>query len=310
MIFCATCVKRNKIVSVNRFVFLLHSNSEATMPSNYKVAQRRKKKGKKGKGSSGSAAHKAKSGGQATKRGAFNAIDHLASSLHNLPSAPSGGVGRAQRIPPEERTHCWNSEQIERFLSAGEWDSDDERAPDNDEDKKVSLSNASVADNDDELRDVDLELRVPLREMPAPKPVNAVFGGGGAGDQQGALLGSLLDPNAGGANKNSDGLMGLLASQQPQMKAPEDPRERLRARLRYMERQRSGQTEEDIVRDKKGRKMKNVRNMTPEDMLYGGPKARNAAIDKGASAKARQDRLAALRATLEAKAMTTSESAE
>lgn len=264
------------------------------MPSNYKVSQRRKKQGKKGKGSGGNRKKNcAQTSAVANKSTMHSAVDRLTKSLGTLPSAPTV-PGRAHRPSPEERTYAWTSTEVERFLAEGEWDSDDD----------AEEYAAQETDGQGEaLASVDLAVEVPLREMPPPKPIKSVFGNANAAgaqeDMSAALLGSLLDPNAGGANKNKDGLMGLLSAQQPQATASDDVRERLRARLRQKQRERSRISEDDIVRDKKGKKMKNVKKVTPEDMLYGGPKARNAMVDKNASKKAQQQRLAALRESLQ-----------
>ena len=75
-------------------------------------------------------------------------------------------------------------------------------------------------------------------------------GAGGAGDQT-ALLAKMLNPDAGGRGCNRNGIAGLLANDDQS----KDERERLRMRLKNMQRRRGKWADTDYARDARGRKI-------------------------------------------------------
>lgn len=249
------------------------------MPNPYKSNQRRKKAGKKGKGS---AANTSKITALSKKLANLKSL----SSEHTLPS-PAVGNGSCP-IPEEERQHVWSKEQIDRFLQ-GDWS--DDSGDDDEDDDEIKLKVDEVANKDlpelesknKEKDDDELQLEVAFREMPPP--------------QNNTVLGPLLDPNAGGGNGNLDGLAGLFAAQMNQKKQqqPANAKERLRARLRYMQNSRGRNTEEDVVRDARGRVVRGARQITAEDRMYGGAQLRKVTFDKAASNKLQKQHFEQLR---------------
>lgn len=250
-------------------------------------------------------APKRKNNGKKKQSSTEGMIQQMGKPLENLLNPDPSLQG-----PPEsERKYKWSKDKIRAFLSGGDWKDDDdseseeidavadtskaqwdqetvlsfvpepesgtnptEKQDDNSEDDK---------ENEKTLSDIDFELERPLRPMPKPKPLESVFGGAATGSAnsgaagQTGLLSALLDPDAGGKGKNTDGIMGLIAAQQQKQK-PQDKRAALRARLRYMRKQRG---HKEAVYDARGKKIRGMVPVTSEDMMY-GTQTRKGMIDK------------------------------
>ena len=266
------------------------------MPSQYNRSKKKKGgKKKKGKGGGGQRQQQQSKSKQTTESAAPGAalVDRLggktkvATSQQNL--RLTGPRDEDRRFPK------WTGDQIQRFLQQGEWEDDDDRdAQDLDTDTNVEQGDEN---------ELDLLLSNSAHEMPLPRPIDSVFGaqGGSSAPEaaQTGLLGTLLNPDAGGKGRNTDGIMGLVASQAPKPKI--NTRAQLRAKLRNMQKSRGKMTDEDVVRDARGRKVRGARQMTQEDMMYGNgaQRARNAAVDSKQSTALRAQKIAELQAAIE-----------
>lgn len=141
-------------------------------------------------------------------------------------------------------------------------------------------------------------------QMPEPRPLDDVFGGGGGGAAQSngnaggsGLLSKLLDPDAGGVGNNRDGVSGLVAPP----KASGDARQRLRQKIRAMRQQRAPIGEQDVVRDKRGRKVPGQRILTQEAMQAGIRQPRNTQVDATLTAQKRKELFEKMKADMAAK---------
>lgn len=270
------------------------------------------------------AANKRKANGGGNN-GASSLLKQMGEPLENLlrPDKELRGPADKDRKFPK-----WTKAQIERFLTLGEWDDSEE---DDDEPREKTMvtksepseqecetddvsaaqqvqgtdvgdpvTNESAKDNDDDkdcqFNALDIEIERPVRAMPLPRPLESVYNASGGATStasgQTGLLGTLLNPDAGGKGKNRDGIMGLIAAKQ--QRPPADARAALKARLRYMRKQRGAKA---AVYDANGRKVKGAVEMTAEDMMYGNNKGRmrHAVVDKNKTAAHRRQQAETLR---------------
>lgn len=161
-------------------------------------------------------------------------------------------------------------ESVDWFLEHGNFESDDEVE--------------SLSDNDD--------LTCSTSAMPEPRDMGDVCGGQSGKNND--LLAKMLDPNIGGKNRNLNGISGLVS--QPRS---ENPRDRLKQKLRAMRRRRGKMADDDYVRDARGRKIPGARAYTQEDMAAGlGPRGGAANVDKSLTAQKRKEMLEKLRASM------------
>lgn len=201
----------------------------------------------------------------------------------------------------ERQFRRWTKEQIDRFLVCGEWSDSDAEEEDveqkggEEETKREEVAERDVEGTREECSvDTydDMEITTPFRPMPMPRPLDTVFGASGGADSPAAghtgMLGALLDPDAGGKNKNKNGIMGLVASRPDAVQKPEDKRARLKARLAYMQRNRNAK---EVQRDARGNRIRGGLQITPEDLEYGTNNTaamRNGTVDKQKSAAMRR----------------------
>lgn len=138
---------------------------------------------------------------------------------------------------------------------------------DDDDNAKLQSNTKEVFAYDSEEDETLEDIVYPTNLMPAvsERSMDDILGVPASKDGAPSLLARILDPDSGGKGKNKTGLHGLIA----QPKKSVSNRERMRQRLQAQRRQRSGMTPDQVVYDKRGRRVRGARQVTEEDLRSG-----------------------------------------